>query len=140
MNDCVQQNSGNFEHTSSQSIESIERTCIFCKIIKGEIPSKKIWEDENFLAILDVKPVGEGHTLVIPKKHFNNFLDLDAETSLNYINALQKTAKILMNKYSAKGFNIVLNNGKVAGQLVGHVHFHILPRKDGDNLRGIFIG
>ncbi len=114
--------------------------CIFCKIIKGEIPSKKIWENENFLAILDVKPVGEGHTLVIPKKHFNNFLDLDAEISLNYINVLQKTTKILMNKYNATGFNIVLNNGKVAGQLVGHVHFHILPRKEGDNLRGIFIG
>ena len=75
--------------------------CIFCKIIKGEIPSKKIWENENFLAILDVKPVGEGHTLVIPKKHFNNFLDLDAEISLNYINVLQKTTKILMNKYNA---------------------------------------
>ncbi|MFA4952881.1 MAG: HIT family protein [Candidatus Pacearchaeota archaeon] len=114
--------------------------CIFCKIARGEILSKKIWEDENFLAVLDVKPVGEGHTLIIPKKHFENLLDLDTEISLNYIGALQKTAKILMNKYKSSGFNIVLNNGKVAGQIVGHVHFHLLPRREGDNMRGIFIG
>ncbi len=114
--------------------------CVFCKIVRGEIPSKKIWEDEKFLAILDVNPVGEGHTIVIPKKHFSNLLDLDSEISLNYISALQKTARILMKKYKASGFNIVLNNGRVAGQVVGHVHFHLLPRREGDNLRGIFIG
>ena len=93
-----------------------------------------------FFPIPDANQKVEGHSLVISKKHFNNFLELDSEISLNYVNALQETAKILMKKYNSKGFNIVLNNGKVAGQVVGHVHFHILPRKEGDNLRGIFIG
>ena len=112
--------------------------CIFCKIVHGEIPSEKVWEDEMFLAVLDVNPVGEGHTLVIPKKHFRNLLDMDS--SLNYISALQKTAQVLMKKYNSNGFNIILNNGKSAGQIVGHVHFHILPRRKGDNMRGFSIG
>jgi len=113
--------------------------CVFCKIVKGEIPSEKIWEDDEFLAILDVKPVGEGHTLIIPKKHFSNLLSLDGDVSCNYIQALQEVGKVLMNRYNSDGFNLVLNNGKSAGQVVGHVHFHLLPRKEGDNKRGVFI-
>jgi histidine triad (HIT) family protein len=114
--------------------------CIFCKIVKGEIPCVKIWEDEDFIAIADVKPVGEGHTLVIPKKHFDTLMDLDEDIEKKYIGAIKKTGEILMKKYNAQGFNSVLNNGKVAGQLVNHVHFHILPRREGDNKRGIYIG
>tara|TARA_Y100000310_G_scaffold275227_1_gene291678 strand:+ start:251 stop:604 length:354 start_codon:yes stop_codon:yes gene_type:complete len=114
--------------------------CIFCKIVKGEIPSEKIWEDDNFLAILDIKPVGEGHTVVIPKKHFGNLLELDEETSGKYIEALKEVGGVLLEKYDSEGFNAVLNNGKAAGQVVGHVHFHMLPRKQGDGKRGIFIG
>ena len=111
--------------------------CIFCKIVKGEIDSVKVWEDEDFFAFLDANPEGEGHTLVIPRKHFNSLMDLDEGTSKKYIGAIQKVGKVLMKKYNTTGFNLVLNNGKVAGQLVGHVHFHLFPRKEGDNKRGL---
>ena len=106
--------------------------CIFCKIVKGEIPCEKIWEDKDFLAFLDVHPFAEGHTLVIPKKHFEKLKDVDGETSKKYIEALDNVGGILMEKYSSDGFNVVLNNGKSAGQIVGHVHFHLLPRKEND--------
>jgi histidine triad (HIT) family protein len=114
--------------------------CIFCKIVKGEIPSVKIWEDSEFISFADVKPVGEGHTLVIPKKHFNTLMDLNKDVSERYINAIKKTAEILIKKYNADGFNAVLNSGEAAGQIINHVHFHLLPRKKGDKKRGIFIG
>lgn len=114
--------------------------CIFCKIARGEIPAEKIWENEDFIAILDIHPVGEGHSLVMPKKHFDDLISLDKNFSSKYIEALQKVVKLLTDKYKCEGFNVVLNNGEVAGQVVKHVHFHILPRRKGDNKRGIFIG
>lgn len=114
--------------------------CIFCKIVKGEIPSTKVWEDENYLAFADANPVGEGHTLVVPKKHFDTLIDLDEETSKNYLEAIKQVAKALMEKHKAQGFNMVVNNGKSAGQIVNHVHFHILPRKEGDTKGGLNIG
>jgi histidine triad (HIT) family protein len=114
--------------------------CIFCKIVKGEINSEKVWEDENFLSFLDANPVGEGHTLVISKKHFNTLMDLEKEISEKYIEAIQKVGKILIRKYNSDGFNLLLNNGESAGQIINHVHFHILPRKEGDGKRGIFLG
>jgi histidine triad (HIT) family protein len=109
--------------------------CIFCKIVKGEIPSKKIWEDSEFISFLDVKPVGEGHTLIIPKKHFNTLMDLNKDISERYIDAIKKTGKILMENHNADGFNVILNNGEVAGQIINHVHFHFLPRKKGDKIK-----
>lgn len=114
--------------------------CIFCKIVWGEIPCDKIYEDENFIAFPDANPVEEGHTLVIPKKHFDNLLMVDGDSKKNFIEALQKVGRILIKKYNSTGFNLVLNNGEDAGQVVKHVHFHLLPRKKGDNKRGIFIG
>lgn len=108
------------------------KDCIFCKIIKGEIPVVKIWEDEDFLAFPDANPRGKGHSLIIPKKHFSTIMDISNEISRRYIDAIKKTAKILMEKYSTDSFNIVLNHGKAAGQKVEHVHVHILPRKEGD--------
>lgn len=106
--------------------------CIFCKIVKGEIPAEKVWEDSKFLAFLDANPRIKGHSLVIPKKHFDTFMDLDKETSSNYFDAIKKTAETLIKKYNADGFNIVLNNGESAGQIIPHAHFHIIPRKKGD--------
>ncbi|HUW43668.1 MAG TPA: HIT domain-containing protein [Bacillota bacterium] len=106
--------------------------CIFCKIVKGEIPSEKVWEDSEFISFLDAKPRIKGHTLIIPKKHFNTLMDLEDDISKKYIGAIKKTGKILMEKYNAGGFNVVLNNGKVAGQIINHIHFHLVPRKKGD--------
>ncbi len=114
--------------------------CVFCKIASGKIPTNKIYEDDDFIAFADIKPVGEGHTLIVPKKHFDSLMSLEEEISKKYISAIKKIAKLLIKKYNADGFNLVLNNGRVAGQLVGHVHFHLLPRKKGDKKRGIFIG
>ena len=114
--------------------------CVFCKIIEGKIPAEKIWEDQDFIAIADIKPIGEGHTLVIPKKHFKTLSDLDDNTSREYINAIRKTGETLMKKHNSEGFNSVINNGEAAGQIVGHVHFHLLPRRKGDNKRGIYLG
>jgi len=104
------------------------------------VPAEKIWEDKEFVSCADIKPVGEGHTLIIPKKHFETLMDLDENISKKYLGAIKKTARILIKKYNADGFNTIVNNGEAAGQLVNHVHFHILPRKKGDNKRGIFIG
>ena len=114
--------------------------CVFCKIAEGNISANKIYENENFYSIPDVNPVGEGHTLIIPKKHFGLLTELDDETSQQYISVIKEVGKILMKKYNADGFNILLNNGESAGQIIKHVHFHMLPRKKGDNKRGIFIG
>jgi histidine triad (HIT) family protein len=111
--------------------------CIFCKIVKGEIDSVKIWEDEDFFTFLDANPAREGHTLIIPKEHFNSLMDLDEETSEKCISAIKKVGKILMKKYNSDGFNVVLNNGESAGQIVNHAHFHILPRKEGDKKKGL---
>lgn len=116
------------------------KECIFCKIASGEIPAEKAWEDENFLAFADAHPVSEGHTLVITKKHFENLIDLNDEMSRNYIFAIREVGKLLMRKYGADGFNVSLNNGKAAGQVVNHIHFHIIPRKNGDGKRGIYTG
>ena len=114
--------------------------CIFCKIVRGEIPAEKIWENENFVAFLDVRPVSEGHTLVIPKKHFENLFVLSDEVSQEYIFVLKEVGKLIIKKYNADGFNISLNNGKSAGQVINHIHFHILPRKINDGKRGIYTG
>ena len=111
--------------------------CIFCKIIRGEVSCEKIYEDDSFFAFLDAAPQVKGHTLIVPKKHFENLMDIDEKFSENYIKAIRKVGKILIEKYNADGFNVVLNNGEAAGQIVNHVHFHILPRKKGD---GYFFG
>lgn len=114
--------------------------CIFCKIVKGKMKIEKIYENDNFMAFPDAHPIGEGHTLIIPKKHFETLMDLNKDISQKCIFSIKEVTKILMKKHKADGFNIVLNNGKSAGQVVKHVHFHLLPRKDGDKMRGIFIG
>ncbi|MBU1252002.1 MAG: HIT family protein [Nanoarchaeota archaeon] len=112
-----------------------ENDCVFCKIVRGEMPCHKIWEDENFLAFADANPVVEDHTLVIPKKHFSSLSDINEEICCGYIGAIKETGKILVKKCNADGFNVALNNGEAAGQVVNHVHFHIHPRKKGDGLK-----
>ena len=101
--------------------------CIFCKIINGEIPCYKIYEDDDVLAFLDISAKVVGHTLVIPKKHFINILDCDEVVLQNLICKV----KMIANHYATlgfSGFNLQVNNGKIAGQEVPHLHFHILPR------------
>ena len=110
--------------------------CIFCKIIKGEIPSYKIYEDEHTFAFLDIAGDVDGHTLVIPKQHHTNILDCDSVT-LGYV---MNTVKMISNHYvdncGYSGVNIINANDKSAQQSVFHLHFHIIPRKSDDGIDG----
>ena len=108
--------------------------CIFCKIIKNEIPCYKIYEDDNFLAFLDIQPIAKGHTLVIPKKHYNAFVETPAELLSEMIKVVQKIGLAIKKSTNADGFNIGLNNGPAAGQIIMHTHFHIIPRFNNDGL------
>ena len=109
--------------------------CIFCKIIKGEIPSNKVYEDEKVLAFLDIGPVNKGHTLVIPKKHAMNIFDIEQE-DLNAVSEIvRKIAPAVKKAVNADGLNIMSSNGKAAGQLVMHSHIHIIPRFKDDGLK-----
>lgn len=108
--------------------------CIFCKIINNEIPSSKIYEDEYVLAILDISQATYGHTLVIPKKHYENMFDIDDVTFMHIskiINMLVKKYKVLLN---IENVNILNNSGSLAGQVVNHLHFHIIPRYSSDDV------
>lgn len=102
--------------------------CVFCKIINKEIPSSTVYEDKNVLAILDLSQATYGHTLVMPKKHVETFLDLDKETLNNVFSVTQDLAIKIKNKLGASGVNILNNSYPVAGQSVMHMHVHIIPR------------
>lgn len=106
--------------------------CIFCKIIVGEIPSYKVWEDENVLAFLDIHPCCKGHTVVVPKKHFADLWEMNIEDSTLMGAGLRAVAGHVQAKLKPDAMNIGINNGKAAGQAVAHVHWHILPRWEGD--------
>jgi histidine triad (HIT) family protein len=108
--------------------------CIFCKIVEGELPSAKIYEDKRILAFLDINPVNKGHTLVITKEHYNNLNELPPDLLKDVIMVVQRLSLPIREAVGAEGFNIIVNNGRVAGQLVDHVHFHIIPRLKQDNL------
>jgi histidine triad (HIT) family protein len=108
--------------------------CIFCKIAKGEVEANVIYENDNFIVFPDLNPRVEGHCLIIPKKHFSTILDLPQSLGKELMEVVKGVAEIKL-KEGAEGFNIVQNNGKVAGQVVGHIHFHFLPRKKGDNFK-----
>src|SRR4030042_4585054 len=109
--------------------------CIFCKIAKGGVPREKIYENDNFFSVPDIKPIVPGHTLVIPKKHFETILDLPSSLGPELLDCIKKTSLKLIEEYKAEGFNLITNNFEAAGQVVKHVHFHIIPRKKGDGLK-----
>ena len=112
--------------------------CIFCKIISGEIPSYKVYEDEATLAFLDINPVNPGHTLVVPKKHVADIEEADEETLCLVMKVVKKVGTSLKNNLSATGYNFItlgVNSGSVAGQLVPHLHFHVIPRAADDGLK-----
>ena len=106
--------------------------CIFCKIIKGDIPCSKIYEDEHVLSFLDINPINPGHCLVVPKNHYVTLLDIPPGELQACITACQKIAKAVYRSVDAPGFNLLQNNFREAGQLVDHLHFHLIPRLKGD--------
>jgi len=107
--------------------------CIFCKIVKHEVSAIKILEDELNIAFLDIKPRSPGHTLVIPKKHYEKLEDMPEKEVEKLMGFIHKLIKIIPNVVGAQGFNLGINNGRVAGQEVMHVHFNIIPRFPNDN-------
>lgn len=110
---------------------------IFSKIIAGEIPSYKVYEDEHVLAFLDISQVTKGHTLVIPKKAATNIFEIDEENMTHLAKALPRVAKAIKQAFNPLGLNILQNNDAYAGQSVFHIHFHLIPRydeQDGFNL------
>ncbi|VTS42722.1 HIT-family protein [Streptococcus porcinus] len=102
--------------------------CIFCKIINGDIPSSKVYEDDNVLAFLDISQATPGHTLLIPKEHVRNVLDMSAETARKTFAHLPKLARAIQKATDATAMNIVNNNEELAGQTVFHAHIHLVPR------------
>lgn len=104
--------------------------CIFCSIIKKEIPSYCIYEDEEVMAFLDISQVTKGHTLVVPKKHYDNFVDCDTDTLQHVMSVAQMLSKRIIEKTGAKGMNILSNVNEIAGQSVLHFHVHLIPRYD----------
>jgi len=108
--------------------------CIFCKIIEGELPCHKIYEDKRIIAFLDINPINKGHLLVVPKEHHLNILDTPIDLLKDMIAVVQKMAFLVIEAVGAKGFNLSVSNGKEAGQMVDHLHFHIIPRFTRDNL------
>ena len=109
--------------------------CIFCKIIRNEIPSAKIYEDEHSLAFLDANPNNHGHTLVIPKTHAKNILDISEDSLSLMMPAVKKVSKAVFEGMDAAGLNITMNNEGPAGQVIFHLHIHIIPRFEDDGLR-----
>ena len=109
--------------------------CVFCKIIKGEIPSKKIYEDDDVLAILDISQATLGHTLVLPKKHYENLFSIENNDYLKVMEKVKMLAKAITSALNASGCNILNNCGELAGQSVMHFHVHIIPRYENDDLK-----
>ena len=106
--------------------------CIFCKIIAGEVPCHKVYEDENVLAFLDIFPHAKGHTVVVPKKHINGIFDFTEEERAKFSAGLSATARRVNEVLKPEGMNIGVNDRPAAGQVVPHVHWHIFPRWAGD--------
>ena len=111
--------------------------CIFCKIANGEIPSKTLFEDEEFRVILDLGPATKGHALIIPKNHYANLYELPDEAASKVMLLAKKMVSHMTDKLNCDGFNLVQNNGESAGQTVFHFHMHLIPRyKDDDQKIG----
>lgn len=106
---------------------------VFCRIIDGDIPSTKVYEDEDVLAILDISQTTKGHTLVLPKKHYENFLSCPLEVIDKCMAVAKRIGEASISVLGAKGVNILTNAGEVAGQTVMHLHFHVIPRYEEEN-------
>lgn len=111
-----------------------ETNCIFCKLALGELSSATIYEDELFRVILDISPAVKGHALLLPKRHIKNLFDLDGKESELALDVIRKVSTAIKKTLNCDGINVLQNNGAAAGQSVLHLHFHIIPRYDNDNL------
>ena|SRR3989344_3823900 len=116
-------------------MRKVEAQCIFCQIISGQVPSKKLYEDECAFSFLDIYPSSKGHALVVSKNHYATLLDIPEIELKELIRIVQKIGAAVMKATSADGFNVIQNNYEAAGQVIHHLHFHIVPRFKDDGLR-----
>jgi len=116
-----------------------DENCIFCKIANGEIPSRTLYEDDMFRVILDLSPATKGHALILPKEHYKNLYEIEEGTAAKALPLAKKMATVMTEKLGCDGFNVIQNNGEVAGQTVFHFHMHLIPRykEDGEILKYI---
>ncbi len=112
----------------------VKDDCIFCKIAAGQIPSKTVYEDEKFRAILDISPASKGHTIILPKHHADNIYELPEEDAAGIFVVAKKIAGAMKETMGCEGINILQNNGEIAGQTVFHLHVHVIPRYQEDNI------
>ncbi len=120
-------------------VNNFDPNCIFCKIVQGEIPAAKVYEDEHVLAFMDISQVTKGHTLVIPKVHQENIFELDEEVASHLFSVVPKIANSIKKQFNPVGLNIVNNNGEAAGQTVFHYHIHLIPRYgEGDGFGAVW--
>lgn len=108
--------------------------CIFCRIVQGVIPAFRIWETDACLAFLDAEPLAEGHTLLIPKQHYQDIREIPPDVLIALTSGLPNLAAAVMNATKATGLNLLQNTGQSSGQVVPHLHFHLIPRIEGDGL------
>ena len=108
--------------------------CVFCKIVNGDIPSNTIYENSEFKVIMDISPATKGHVLVLPKEHFKDIYDIDAETAGKLFQLAAVVARALKEVLHCDGLNIIQNNGEIAGQTVFHFDMHLIPRYEGDDV------
>lgn len=111
--------------------------CIFCKIVNKEISSEFIAESDSFIAIRDIKPVAKGHTLIIPKRHCETLLDIPDAYGNELLEFTKRVANDLLDAHYGDGFNLLMNNLEVAGQVVMHAHLHIIPRSEDDGIKAL---
>ncbi|CAD7770365.1 Protein hit [Candidatus Methanoperedenaceae archaeon GB50] len=109
--------------------------CIFCKIIQGEIPATKVYEDEKVLAFMDINPLNDGHTLIVPKRHAETIFEIDPQDLIATMKVAQKLAIAIKKALDSDGMIVVQLNNKAAGQMVPHLHIHLIPRWENDGLQ-----
>ena len=115
-----------------------DENCIFCKIGSGDIPSYKLYEDEDFKVFLDLSPTSYGHALIIPKEHYKNLFELDDTIASKALVLAKKVGAAMMNTLHCDGLNVLQNNGEAAGQTMFHFHIHLIPRYKEDDTKIIF--
>lgn len=108
--------------------------CIFCKIVAGEIPASVVLETESGLAFLDVNPLSDGHLLFVPREHYERLSEIPPTLAAKIAEAIPRLGRALLAATNAEGYNLLCNEGAAAGQVVPHVHYHLIPRKSGDGL------
>lgn len=106
--------------------------CLFCKLSRGEIPSARVFENDQLIAFLDINPVNKGHVLIVPREHADTLFDVRPELGSVLLEAMQRVGRAVMKATNAEGLNVMQNNFAAAGQQVGHVHWHLIPRHAGD--------